>query len=98
MTIPKSKYLPKITHVAVNYAGTVYSLPAPNRHHHVIRMIAAENGVGIQGPDVQGFLDNNSTFLNRREAYTLAKANGQIIRNSDPKLYQGDELYSEDLW
>lgn len=31
--------LPYITHVAIKYNGKVYSLPKPNRHHHVIRMI-----------------------------------------------------------
>ena len=41
-----------ITHVAIKYNGVVYSLPKPNRHHHVIRSIPG----GIAGPDVQGFL------------------------------------------
>lgn len=32
-----------ITHVAIKVNGTVYSLPAPNRHHDVIRL-AIESG------------------------------------------------------
>lgn len=87
----------QITHVAIQYAGKTYSLPAPNRHHHVIRMIAKENGVGINGPDVQGFLDSDGNFLTRLEAMKLAKENGQFSRNPDDG-YQGDELYSEDIW
>lgn len=86
----------KITHVAIQYQGKTYSLPAPNRHHNVIRMIAAENGVGVKGPDVQGFLDDTGEFLNRRTAYTLAVANGQINRAQGG--YDGPDLYSEDLW
>ena len=89
---------PQITHVAVNYSGDIYALPAPNRHHNVIRMIAKENGVGISGPDIKGFVDSLGYFLNRSEAYVLALQNGQLKRDSDPKLYQGKELYSEDLW
>lgn len=46
--------LVEITHVAIEFNGKVWSLPKPNRHHHVIRAIAAENGTGINGPDIQG--------------------------------------------
>lgn len=88
----------QITHVAIQYAGKTYSLPSPNRHHHVIRMIASENGVGIKGPDVQGFLNSAGNFMSRRGALQLAKDNGQLKRKNGPENYQGDELYSEDLW
>lgn len=88
--------LPNITHVAIKYDGKTYSLPAPNRHHHIIRMIAEENGVGINGPDEQGFLDETGRFLTRRAALALASANGQLKRK--PGGYNGDELFSEDLW
>jgi len=57
----------QITHVAIKYNGVVYSLPAPNRHHNVIRLIG-----GVYGSDIQGFLDEEGVFLNRREAYVLA--------------------------
>jgi hypothetical protein len=88
--------LTQITHVAIQYAGKTYSLPAPNRHHNVIRMIAAENGVGIRGPDKQGFLDETGKFLNRKDAMLIAQATGQLNRR--PGGYNGDDLYSEDLW
>ena len=81
-----------ITHSAIRYQGETFALPAPNRHHHVIRYIG-----GIRGPDIQGFLDNRGKFLNRREAMRVARAAGQLIR---PAVggYQGPLLFSEDLW
>ena len=83
----------QITHVAIKYNGTIYSLPAPNRHHSVIQMIG-----GVYGNDVQGFLDDSGEFLTRKEAYVLAVQNGQINRLKGDQYYQGGELYSEDLW
>ena len=93
-----TEQLELITHVAISYEGVVHSLPKPNRHHNVIRMIASQNGVGIRGPDVQGFVTNHNRFLNRREAYELAVQNKQLARREGPQFYQGNELYSEDLW
>jgi hypothetical protein len=83
----------QITHVAIKYANKVFSLPAPNRHHDVIRMIG-----GIDGPDVQGFLDANGVFLNRTQAFEVATQTGQIKRPDTPVTYQGPRLFSEDLW
>lgn len=86
----------RITHVAIKYDGKIYSLPEPNRHHHVIRMIGEQNGVGIKGPDVQGFLDEHGRFLGRRVAFAIALQTGQLNRR--PGGYNGNELFSEDLW
>jgi hypothetical protein len=83
----------QITHVAIKYANKVFSLPAPNRHHDVIRMIG-----GISGPDVQGFLDANGVFLNRKQAFEVATQTGQIKRPDTSGTYQGPQLFSEDLW
>lgn len=90
--------LTQITHVAIQYEGLVWMLPPPNRHHNVIRMIAEQNGVGVKGPDVQGFVCDTGDFLNRRQAFGLAATNGQLKRRPGEKFYQGKELYSEDLW
>ncbi len=84
----------QIVGVAVIYAGKTYSLPAPNRHHNVIRSIPG----GVQGPDEQGFILDYGSFLGRRGAYCLACDNGQIKRRPGKEFYQGPELYSEDLW
>ena len=84
----------KITGVAIMYAGKLYSLPAPKRHHDVIRSIPG----GVKGPDKQGFVLADGTFLGRKEAMTLAETNGQLKRRAGKEFYQGPELYSEDLW
>ena len=42
--------------------------------------------------------DHHFVFLDRKQAFKTATTEGQIARNPDPKLYQGDELFSEDLW
>ena len=90
MTAP---ILPTITGVAIRYKERTHSLPAPNRHHHVIRMIG-----GISGPHEEGFLLDDGSFLGRIGAMQLAKDNGQLKRRMGKSSYQGNELYSEDLW
>lgn len=96
MSHPMPNSLPKITHVAIKFKGVTYARPAPERHHHVIRLIAEKNGVGIDGPDEQGFMDENGRFYSRIAAMQLAKDNGQLKRRDGG--YQGHELFSEDLW
>jgi hypothetical protein len=83
----------KITHVAIMINGIVYSLPKPNRHHHVIRALA---DLGLKTPirGLQGFLDNNKKFLTRREAFEVAIASKQIEKPE----HGLEELFSEDLW
>lgn len=83
---------PKITHVAVINSGTIYSLPAPNRHHHVIHANKLRTDCD------EGFLLDNGDFVNRSLAYEIAKNNGQLKRRPGKEFYQGNELYSEDLW
>jgi hypothetical protein len=48
--------------------------------------------------EIQGFLDDQDNFLDRKQAFIYAAKVGQIARNLDPKLYQGSDLFSEDLW
>lgn len=81
----------QITHVAIVYNDTIYCLEKPNRHHDIIRIIG-----DISGPDIQGFLDEDLNFLTRKEAFKVAKENGQFLRSLEG--YQGDELFSEDIW
>ncbi len=86
-----------LTHVAIRFQGKIWSLPAPYRHHHIIRVII------MLDPDVthvdtsqsdQGFLDSSGRFLNRKQALVNAELNGQI---KNGKLI-GSILTSEDLW
>ncbi len=84
----------KIVGVAVIYAGLMYHLLAPNRHHDVIRSIPG----GINGPHKEGFIGEDYEFLNRTQAMARAEETGQLKRKAGKEFYQGPELYSEDLW
>jgi len=44
----------------------------------------------------QGFMDQFGTYMDRKEALEVAKANGQYGRYREPQ--NQDILYSEDLW
>ncbi len=80
-----------ITHVAIIFQGKLYSLPRPNRHHHVIRMIWEQTGQPVDN-DEQGFLDEYGNFLNRKQALIHAVSCGQFLgRNFEL-------LFSEDIW
>jgi hypothetical protein len=81
-----------ITHVAIKYNDKIYSLPQPFRHHDVIRQIG-----GIYGEDIQGFLTDKGHFLNRAQAFVHAQFHGQV-KPRGVNEYNGNELYSEDLW
>ena len=87
----------KLTHVAIRFRGIVYSLPAPNRHHHVIGEIIRLTGVEtVDAPtDDQGFLDENGTFLNRHQALLSAELFDQLKPN-EPVRY--GMLFSENVW
>lgn len=89
---------PQITHVAIRFQGVVYSLPAPNRHHDVIRLIIERNPdvthVDSRGQD-QGFLDENGLYLTRKCALGIARANGQL--RTDREVH-ANQLFSENLW
>lgn len=89
--------------VRINHA--VISMAAPCRHHDILRQIA-----GLYDPadrphwtyecEAQGFITDKGEFLNRRDAFqhTIDCGQGQPRRRKGAANYQGDELYSEDLW
>lgn len=83
-----------ITHVAIMRHGVIYSLPKPNRHHNVFAIMPKHED--REKHDIQGFLDESGRFLTRDEAYILAKSSGQLNRR--PGGYDGNLLFSEDLW
>lgn len=81
-----------ITHVAIKHKGTVVSLPKPNRHHDVIRLI----GERIEaGDDCQGFLDEHGKFYRRAPALIEAQRCNQLLPRA---THPGGRLYSEDVW
>lgn len=98
-----------LTHVACRIDGIVYSLPAPNRHHHILWVLAKRKGLPnvpevsdealmVETPDdnedSQGFLDSNGRYLNRAQAEVNAFLHNQV---KNGKLI-GGPLTSEDLW
>jgi hypothetical protein len=95
IVIPIYIRMPKlITHVAIIHEGKVYSLPAPNRHHHVIRHIVETTGARYVGGE-QGFLDEAGKFLRRKPAKIRAEQTGQLKHLID---INEPLLFSEDLW
>lgn len=83
-----------ITHVAILHRGKLYSLPKPNRHHHVIHMIYEAIGEPVSG-EKQGFLDDLGNFLDRRQALAHAIECNQLL---NPDNHHPTELFSEDVW
>lgn len=72
--------------------GKVWTLPRPNRHHHIIRYMYA-NGMSGSFMDGQGFILEDDTFVSREEAAKIALDCGQVETLKAPP-----DLYSEDLW
>lgn len=87
----------KITDVAIRFRGKIYSLPAPNRHHHIIWHIADKlciTNVDAHDDD-QGFLDENGEYLTREKALERALETNQIKNMNN---IRAGMLFSEDLW
>lgn len=83
-----------ITHVAISHNGIIYSLPKPNRHHHVIAMMINEFGIKPPCSGEQGFVNDKGIFLDRVEAGKEAIAAGQTQKLQ----WTENLLFSEDLW
>lgn len=87
-----------ITHVAIRFQGKIYSLPAPNRHHDVIRLIIEQTGAKTVDAreDDQGFLANGVGYCRRKPALRIALQAGQC----EPGCLGArlGRLYSEDVW
>jgi len=87
-----------IVAAAIKLDGTVYSVPAPGRHHNVMRHMWDTWGDKpgeerfIRG-ETQGFITSTGRFVMRKPAVRIAKRAGQIEEPQWPPL-----LYSEDLW
>jgi hypothetical protein len=98
-----------ITHVAIkDVNGQVWSLPKPNRHGDVIKLIKQEkNAQYLLSKHISGFLNNTGVFLTRRDAWYEAHKCNQILppynpidpsqRAGEPSNHPSD-LFSEDLW
>lgn len=84
-----------IVAAAIRKGDKVYTLPPPARHHDIISLIATETEErpAVKHPDVQGFVTDDGTFVDRKRAIRIAIEAGQITRPKWPP-----NLYSEDLW
>lgn len=69
---------------------TIYSLPAPKRHHHILHEFFGKVSLDVTD---QGFLTNSGRFVDRKEALSIAISSGQIKSGNWPH-----RLFSEDLW
>lgn len=78
---------------AIRYKGTVYSVPRPGRHHHVV-LLMAMRGLGPETMHDQGFVTNKGRYVDRQEGVVIARNAGQIIKKTSPDNY----LFSEDVW
>ena len=73
--------------------GERYDLPAPNRHHNVIHLLASKGLPGRVKPDDQGFYTDTGEYLDREQAREYALRIGQILKADHCR-----DLFSEDLW
>lgn len=64
--------------------------------HFDQHMCIQANYMGVKGhePHTQGFIDQHGNFYTRKEAWVIAKENGQIIRDCGCD----GELFSENLY
>lgn len=85
--------LAPITHVAIKQCGKIYSLPKPNRHFDVLGLMI-ENNETLPECRTYGFLDDDGVFLSPKAARIVARELGQLL----PRAYDGDILFSEDIW
>jgi hypothetical protein len=88
----------KITAAAcIDNHGKVWSLPKPYRHHDVLAYMHTNGIRETTSAFKQGFKCSDGNFIDRRGALYIAKNAGQM-KPRKPGEYDGDELFSEDVW
>lgn len=83
-----------IVAAAILYNGNVYALPAPARHHDIFHRYRCE--FGRIGEHVQGFIDSERGFVDRRDAAHIANREGQRLETDHHQI--PEVLFSEDVW
>lgn len=86
-----------IVSAACCYDGLILSLPAPARHYSIVQHEECPDSIR-HDLRLQGFLTSTGRFVDREEAFLIAKEANQIIARADGNIYDGPELYSEDVW
>lgn len=79
--------------VGIVVEGKLYTLPRPNRHHHVIHLIYQETGEQVD-TDSQGFVTSSGRYVEREEALEIARNAGQLL----PCHFHKTQLFSESVW
>lgn len=93
--LEKLQNIGKISGVAIiSHDNQVISMPAPNRHHHVIKYMADELKHPTPIVGVQGFITEDGTFLDRVMAKYVARYHKQLLDRASNL----DELFSECVW
>lgn len=89
-----SKELRVVAVAILDENKVIHTLPAPARHHNVIREMARKD-LRVMGPDIeQGFLLSDGRFCRRKPAKLIVKNAGQLL----PRASKLAELFSEDVW
>jgi hypothetical protein len=85
----------RIVAAAICYDGIIYSVPPPGRHGRIVHHMG---GLGMLGQEQreQGFLTSLGRYVNRQEAWQIARDAGQL--EGRVKTGPAYTLYSEDLW
>ena len=76
--------------------GDIIILGARHFDKHMRSQIEAYNRSPKNQFWIQGFIDNKGNFLDRKEAYKVAKKANQIIKKTGAE--GSEELFSEDLY
>lgn len=86
----------RLTGVALNWKGRVYTLPAPNRHHQLLAHATEILELPREACNVenQGFVTSSGRFVDRKEALGIARAAKQVRRD----IGRAKVLFSEDVW
>lgn len=74
---------------ALKEGDKVYSLPPPHRHHTL-----AHSWPGTFKQSKQGFITSTGRFVDRKEAWIIARAANQVGDRTHVK----GTLFTEDLW
>ncbi len=83
-----------IVSAALKFGVLTISLPAPHRHHDLIRMVVDAEFTTMVMAEQQGFIDSWGFFRNREQAKHIARDAGQLLPEASPNKH----LFTEDLW
>lgn len=82
-----------VLNAAILYNEVIFTLPRPNRHHHIVHAMHAM-GLPKSANREQGFILSNGTWADRSLAWEIAKNANQF----KGKPHHEYHLFSEDLW